>query len=264
MTNKELVLKIRRHVLTMCHDAHSSHVGSCLSCVDILAVLYNDIMSIAPQNPSLDDRDRFIMSKGHASASLYAVLAERGFFPTKDLETFYQNNGLSGHVSHHVLGVDASTGALGHGLSIACGIALAGKQDNKKYKVYTLLSDGDLNEGSTWEAVMFATQQKLDNLIVIVDYNQSQALGQSKDIIGFSRLGDIFKSFGCGTTDIDGHNLDEIKRALNNVPKVYENPTCIIAHTIKGKGVSFCENKTEWHYKSPNDEELKRALEELR
>lgn len=263
MNTKELALKIRQHVLEMTHDAHSSHVGSCLSCADILAVLYNGVLNVKSDNPDWDDRDRFILSKGHACASLYAVLAERGFLPIEQLKTFYQNNGLSGHVSHHVKGIEASTGSLGHGLPIACGMALAGKRDKKDYRVFVLLSDGDLNEGSTWESVMFAKQHKLDNLIVIIDFNQSQALGNSKDILNLNDLASKFRAFGWWVKNINGHDLLSIEKSLKVIPESPYYPTCIIAHTIKGKGISFMESQTKWHYSYPNDAELKQALEEL-
>jgi transketolase len=264
MNDKELATKIRRHVLQMTHDAKCSHIGSALSCADILAVLYNDILRVKPEQPDWEDRDRFILSKGHACSALYAVLAERGFFPINDLNTFYRNDGLSGHVSHYISGVEASTGSLGHGLPIACGMALAGKRDKKDYRVFCLLSDGDLNEGSTWEAIMFAKQHKLDNLVAIVDYNQSQALGDSKNIINLDTISDKFRAFGWWTKKIDGHNLESIRKSLTDIPESIYYPTCIIAHTIKGKGVSFMEAQTKWHYAYPNDEELKKAVEELK
>lgn len=262
MNTKELALKIRQHVLEMTHDAKSSHVGSCLSCADILAVLYNGVLNVKPDNPDWDGRDRFILSKGHSCASLYAVLAERGFFPIEQLKTFYQNDGLSGHVSHHIKGIEASTGSLGHGLPIACGMALAGKREKKDYRVFVLLSDGDLNEGSTWEAIAFASQHKLDNLVVIVDYNKSQALGNSKDILNMDNLSQKFSAFGWWSIDIDGHDLQSLREMLFTLPSEY--PLAIIAHTIKGKGISFMENNLQYHYKFPNDIELKQALEELK
>ncbi len=260
--SEELATEIRRHVLQMCHDAKSSHIGSCLSIADILAVLYSSVLKVNPNQPDWEDRDRFILSKGHACASVYAVLAERGYFTIEQLRTFYQNNGLSGHISHEVAGIDVSTGSLGHGLPIACGMALAGKRDRKNYRVFVLLGDGDLNEGSTWESVMFASQRKLDNLIVIVDYNKSQALGDSKDILNMDNLADKFTSFGWWNVTIDGHNHEKLEKSLTIIPEGF--PYCVIANTIKGKGVSFMQNSVQWHYKHPNDEELKRALEELK
>ncbi len=253
-----LATKIRTHALEMTHKAQSSHIGSCLSIADILAVLYGKVLNVRPEQPDWEGRDRFILSKGHACAILYAVLAECGFFPVKMLDTFYQNGSLLlGHINHYVKGIEASTGSLGHGLSIGCGMALAIKQ-----KVYVLLSDGDCNEGSTWEAVMFASHHHLDNLIAIVDYNQSQALGRTRDILDLKPLAEKWESFGWQVQEIDGHDIYAIKKALLNCQD-YTKPSCIIAHTIKGKGISFMENNIEFHYRYPNDEELRQALKEL-
>jgi len=252
-----LTTKIRTHVLEMTHNAKCSHVGSCLSIADILAVLYGKILNVRPNEPSWEGRDKFVLSKGHACAALYAVLAERGFFPMEWLDKFYQDL-LSGHASHYVPGVDVSTGSLGHGLSIGCGMAMATKS-----KVYALLGDGDCNEGATWEAAMFASQHQLRNLVVIVDYNKLQALGKTKRILNLGSLGNKWASFGWRVIETNGHNLSRIESALKNIPKWTRRPSCIIAHTVKGKGVSFMENKVEWHYKYPNDEELKLALGEL-
>lgn len=243
----ELALKIRRHVIQMTHDAKSSHVGSCLSCADILALLYGGVMK---------QGDKFIMSKGHASAALYAVLAECDYFPLSDLEGFY-NGKLSGHVSHFINGIEASTGSLGHGLSIGCGMALVSKNH-----VYVLLSDGDLNEGSTWEAAMFASYHRLNNLTVIVDYNKLQCSGESRDILNMELLGAKWNTFGFFDNEIDGHNYNQLSVALNM--RLDDRPVCVIAHTIKGKGVSCLENKVESHHKCLNDEELKQAMEELK
>lgn len=267
---EELATKIRVHALRMTHNAQSSHIGSCLSIADILAVLYGGVLNVKPEEPNWENRDRFILSKGHACAVVYAVLAECGFFPLEWLDSFYQNGSeLSGHISHKVSGVEVSTGSLGHGLSIGCGMALAGKRDNKAYRVFVLLSEGDCDEGSTWEAAMFASHHKLDNLVVIIDYNKLQALGQVEDILRLEPLADKWRSFGWSVVEIDGHNYDEIYRALRSVSFIFEpfrfkQPTCIIVHTIKGKGVSFMENQVAWHYKFPNDEELMRALEEIK
>ena len=244
----------------MTNRAKSSHIGSCLSIADILAVLYGEVLNVRPNEPDWEDRDRFILSKDHACAVVYAVLAECGFFPVEQLETFYQNGSLlSGHISHHVAGVEASTGSLGHGLSIGCGMALA-----EKSRVFVLLSDGECDEGSTWEAVMFARQHKLDNLVAIVDYNKLQAMGETKNIIDLNPLVDKWYSFGWAVREIDGNNIEHLKHILKYIPYETGKPNCIIAHTVKGRGVSQMENKTEWHYKYPDDEELKRALEELR
>jgi transketolase len=243
----ELALKIRQHVVRMTHDAKSSHVGSCLSCADILAVLYGGV---------LQKEDKFIMSKGHASAALYATLAECGYFPLSDLEGFY-NGKLSGHVSHFIKGVEASTGSLGHGLSIGCGMALTTKN-----KVYVLLSDGDLNEGSTWEAVMFASQHKLSNLTVIVDYNGFQCTGRTQDIINLKPLSEKWRAFGWFVLNIDGHSYRDLENAFEKFE--IDSPICIITNTIKGKGVIILENTVESHHRYLNNEELKQALGELR
>lgn len=261
----ELAKRIRRHVLEMTHKAQSSHVGSCLSVADILAVLYSGVLNVRPEEPDWDDRDRLILSKGHACAALYAVLAEGGFFPIKDLDMFYQKGSkLAGHVSHEVAGVDVSTGALGHGLSIGCGMAWAAKKDKKLQRIFVILSDGDCDEGSTWEAAMFADQHSLDNLIVIIDYNRLQAMGFARDILDLTPLVDKWSAFGWSTTEIDGHDYGQLNKAFGDWKEwVGYCPRCIIARTIKGKGVGILENKVESHYKYLNDEELKRALEEL-
>ncbi|KKN79333.1 hypothetical protein LCGC14_0341150 [marine sediment metagenome] len=254
---EELARKIREHVLRMTHRAKCSHVGSCLSIADILAVLYSGVLNVKPEQPDWEKRDRFILSKGHACAAVYAVLAECGFFPLEWLDGFYQSGSLlSGHISHQVPGVEASTGSLGQGLSIGCGMALATKQ-----KVFVLLGDGDCNEGSTWEAVMFARQHCLANLVAIVDYNKIQALGKTKDVLDLVSLRAKWLAFGWNTIEVDGHDLLDLVDGLQ--VKVDIQPHCIIAHTIKGKGVSWMENRVEWHYKHPNDEELESALKEL-
>lgn len=262
---RELANKIRVHCLKMTHNAKSSHIGSCLSIADILAVLYGGVLNVKPEYPDWEDRDRFILSKGHACAAVYAVLAECGYFPMEWLDTFYKNGSkLAGHITYGVSGVEVSSGSLGHGLSIGCGMALAGKRDKKNYRVFVLLSDGDLNEGSTWEAIMFAAHHKLDNLVAIVDYNKLQAMGKINNILEMSPVGLKFYSFNWNNISIDGHQYVAIENSLKLIGMEVGKPTCIISHTTKGRGVSFMENKTEWHYKSPNDEELKRALEELK
>lgn len=253
----KLARKIRTHVLKMTNRAKCSHVGSCLSIADILAVLYGEVLNVRPEQPEWKGRDRFILSKGHACAAVYAVLAECGFFPVEWLDRFYQSGSLlSGHTSHYVLGVEVSTGSLGQGLSIGCGMALAIKQN-----VYVLLGDGDCDEGSTWEAAMFASHHNLGNLITIIDYNKMQALGSTESVLDLAPLKEKFLSFGWAVQEIDGHNLKQIELALRSV--VTGKPNCIIAHTVKGKGVSFMQNSVAWHYKYPNDEELRLALREL-
>ncbi len=256
-----LAKQIRIDVLNMTHDAKSAHVGSCLSCADILAVLYGEVMKVNPVDPEWPERDRFILSKGHACAALYSALANRGFFPKSELDNFYKNGSyFTGHANHNVPGVEVSTGALGDGLSIGCGMALA----NPKAKVYVLMGDGDLNEGSTWEAVMFAGHHRLENLIAIVDCNGLQALGNTNSIINQELISDRWKSFGWYGEIVDGHDISQLKSRLQLCYHFENKPTCVIAKTVKGKGVSFFENRVESHYKCPNDEELERALEELK
>lgn len=261
---QELANSIRSHTLKMVHRANASHVGSCLSMADLLAVLYGQILKIDPANPNLPERDRFILSKGHATAILYAVLAERGFFPLEWLDTYCQDGSLlTGHANHHVPGVEVSTGSLGHGLPIGCGMALAGKREGKSYKVYVILSDGEIDEGSNWESILFAPHHHLDNLVVIVDYNKIQSFGTVKEVLDLDPLVDKWKAFRWSVQEVDGHNHQQIEEVLNTVPFEPGKPSVIIAHTTKGKGVSFMENQLAWHYKSPNAEQLSQALSEL-
>ena len=266
VTTSELAARIRRHSVEMTHKANSSHVGSCLSTAELLAVLYGKILCVDPFQPTWPGRDRFILSKGHGCAAFYAVLAETGFFPVERLTTFYQNGScLHGHATHTNLpGVEISTGSLGHGLSIATGMALVAKRDKRSYRVFVMLSDGECDEGSTWEAILFAPQHKLDNLITIVDYNKIQSLGTVKEVMDLEPFADKWRAFGWAVREINGHNLGEIEEALSKVPLEEGRPSCIIAHTIKGKGVSFMENRLLWHYRSPQGEEYEAALAELK
>jgi transketolase len=262
---ESLAWKIRYHSIRMTHLAQSSHVGSALSIADLLAVLYGSILRLRPTEPTWPGRDRFILSKGHACVALYAVLAECGFFPTEWLDTFYRNGSrLAGHATHtDPPGVELSTGSLGHGLSVACGMALAAKRDRRPHRVFALLSDGECDSGSTWESVLFAPHHKLDGLVVVVDYNKLQALGTVKDILDLEPLGDKWRSFGWSVREVDGHNITDIYRALSSVPFTAGRPSCLIAHTTKGKGVSFMENQVLWHYRSPQGEEHQAALHEI-
>jgi len=264
-TYRALAKRIRQHVLRMVHRARSSHVGSSLSIADLLAVLYRDVLRVDPQRPDWPERDRFILSKGHACAAVYAALAERGFFPVDWLNTYYQDGShLAGHITHRgVPGVEVSTGSLGHGLSIAAGMALAGKHENQPYRVFALLSDGECDEGSTWEAIMFAAQHKFDNLAVIVDYNRVQALGHVEDVIELEPFLQKIEAFGWTVREIDGHNYEQIESTLSNLPLEKGKPSFIIARTTKGKGVSWMENTVSCHYGAVNDEELAKALAEL-
>lgn len=266
MTSEQLAWKIRRHGVEMTHLSGGSHIGSVMSVADLMAVLYNDIANVDPKNPKMPNRDRVILSKGHAGASVYAALAERGFFDTEELKTHYQNGSrLSGHVSHKgVPGVEFSTGSLGHGLPVAAGMAMAAKKDNKEHKIFVILGDGECDEGSVWEAALVAHHYELDNLIAIVDHNKMQSLDFCENTIKLSPFADKWKSFGWNVLDIDGHNHDELRKAFLSAKENKGTPTVIIANTIKGKGISFMENDILWHYRFPHDgEEYDGCLKEL-
>lgn len=259
-----LATRIRAHALKMTHRARSSHIGGSLSIADLLAVLYGRVLRVEPSRPDWPDRDRLIVSKGHAAAAVYAALAERGFFPTDWLDTYYLDGShLAGHITRGVPGVEVSTGSLGHGLSIGCGMALAGNRDKMPYRVFVLLSDGECDEGSTWEAALFAPHHHLDNIIAIVDYNKIQSFGTVKEVLDLEPLGNKWQTFGWAVREIDGHDFRQIEESLLSVPFKPERPSCIIAHTVKGKGISFMENQLAWHYMPPNDDELRQALVEL-
>ena len=261
---KVLATRIRAYALRMTHRARSSHIGGSLSIADLLAILYGGVLRVDPSRPDWPDRDRFILSKGHAAAAIYATLAERGFFPMEWLHTYYRNGShLAGHITHGVPGVEASTGSLGHGLSIGCGMALAGRREEHPSRVFVLLSDGECDEGSTWEAALFAPHHRLDNLVAIVDYNKIQSFGKVKEVLDLDPLADKWRAFGWATKEINGHNFEQIEKVLISVPFEPGRPSCIIAHTVKGKGVSFMENQLAWHYMPPNDDELRQALVEL-
>lgn len=262
---KALATRIRVNALRMVHRARSSHIGGCLSVADLLAVLYGGVLRVEPSRPDWPDRDRFILSKGHAAAAIYAVLAERDFFPMDWLDTFYLDGShLPGHITYGVPGVEVSAGSLGHGLSIGCGMALVGKRERESYRIFVLLSDGECDEGSTWEAALFAPHHHLDNIVAIVDYNKIQSFGTVKEVLGLEPLADKWQTFGWAVHEIDGHDPGQIEEVLLSVPFEEERPSCIIAHTVKGKGVSFMENKLAWHYLPPSDDELRQALLELR
>jgi transketolase len=236
-----------------------------LSMAELLSVLYERILRVDPANPRWPDRDRFILSKGHAGAAVYAVLAEKGFFPKEWLmSSYYCDNGkLMGHISNHVPGVEISTGSLGHGLPVAVGMSLAARHARKKHRIFCLMSDGDCDEGSTWEAVLFAGHHHLDNLIAIVDYNKTQALGFVKDVLDLEPLAEKISAFGWSVREVDGHSCEEIESTLKQVPFESGKPSWVIAHTVKGKGVSYLENTIGSHYDHINDEQLTQALQEL-
>jgi transketolase len=232
---------------------------------DLLAVLYGAVLRLDPARPDWEDRDRFVLRKGHAAAAVYAALAERGFFPLDWLDTYGQDGTrLAGHVSHHgVPGVEVSTGSLGHGLSYACGMALAGRRDARPYRVFALLSDGECDEGSTWEAALFAPHHRLDNLVALVDYNKIQSFGSVPEVLDLEPLADKWRAFGWAVRQADGHDLAAVLAALRAVPFEPGQPSALIAHTVKGKGVSFMEGRLEWHYRSPDAGQFGQALAEL-
>lgn len=260
---EKIANKIRKRILEIIYKTRSPHIGPSFSIVEILVALYFKFLKISQEKPFDPDRDRFILSKGHGCPALYAVLSEKGFISKEDIEGFAVNNGvLEQHPSIDLSrGIEVSTGSLGHGLSIGTGMALAGRIDNKNYKVCVLLSDGELNEGSVWEAIMFGGHHKFNNLVACVDYNKIQALGCTRDIIDLEPLSEKWKSFGWAVQEVDGHNFEQIFKALNSLSS--KNPNVIILHTVKGKGVSFMENQLLWHYRAPDKKEYNLALREL-
>jgi transketolase len=265
MATSELALRIRKHAVRMTNLGGSSHVGSVLSMADIVAVLYGAVLRVDPRKPEWPERDRFILSKGHAGAGIYAALAESGFFSTDLLDKHCADGSvLSGHVSHRgVPGVELSTGSLGHGLSIGAGVAYGAKLDNAAHRAFVLLSDGECDEGSTWEAAMFASHHKLDNLVAIIDYNKIQSLGPVDETLALEPFADKWKAFGWTCVEVDGHDHGSLYATLSAVPRVAGKPTCVIAHTTKGKGVSFMERSVLWHYRTPRGSEYDEALNEL-
>jgi len=255
---------IRLRTLDMIGRARSSHVGGAFSMAEILAVLYGGVMRVDPARPDWPARDRFILSKGHATVAVYAALAERGFLDEAAVRSFYQNGTtLAGHITAGVPGVEVSTGSLGHGLSIACGMALASLRDGSPYRVFAVLSDGECDEGSTWEAALFAPGHALDTLTVVVDYNKIQSLGHVKDILPLEPFADKWRAFGWETREVDGHDPAALDAVLRPAPLTPGRPTCVIAHTVKGKGVSFMEDRLIWHYRPPSPEEIAAARAEI-
>ena len=263
---KDFAKAIRRTAVQLAYNTNTSHTGGTMSQADILAVLYSGIMNVTPQTLNDSKRDRFIESKGHCCASYYAALALKGFMNYDELMEQYCKNGSQyfEHVSHKLSGVEVSTGSLGHGLPIACGMAIGAKKTHHNNNVYIIVGDGEINEGSNWESFMFAAQNKLDNLCVIIDKNKMQALGFTKDVLCLDPLADKLKAFQWNVLDIDGHDIDQLLGAFGNFKKTKDKPTAIIANTIKGKGVSYMENNLKFHYSAPNAEEFKIAMEELR
>lgn len=264
-SSQELAKEVRNHSLKMVHRSKGSHIGSALSIADIVSVLYFDILEIDPTNYNNSERDIFILSKGHACVSLYSVLGLKGFFDLEELKTYGQNGSpFMNHISHKVPGVEFSTGSLGHGVPFALGKALGIKIRNSKNKVFVVVGDGELDEGSNWEAILFAAHNNISNLTIIVDYNNLQSLTTVDKTMGLEPLTDKFKAFGCNVFECDGHNHEQLRDVLNKIESIHEKPSVVICKTVKGKGVSFMENEVKWHYKNPNDAELEQALNEIK
>jgi len=266
MTDHDLTLKsvrLRRQLLEVIVGAGAGHTGGGLSCLDILNVLYNRVLKVSPETFSDPHRDRYIQSKGHSVEALYVVLADRGFFPAANLETVcHYKSDYVGHPTRHVPGIEMNTGALGHGLPICLGMALAGKMDDAPYRVFTLLGDGELAEGSNWEAALGASHYKLDNLVAILDHNSLQITGRTRDVMSNEPLEDKWRAFGWTVRTVNGHDYSELTKALTDPPEP-GRPTFVIANTVKGRGVSFMENVAKWHHGVPKEEEMKQALAEL-
>jgi len=264
MTSPFLASRIRAETLKMVARAKASHVGGALSMADLLAVLYTEVLRVRPDDPGWPERDRFILSKGHSCSGLYAALALRGFFPVEELSTYGADaSRLMAHVSHKVPGVEFSTGSLGHGLPFGCGKALAARRRGWGWRTFVLLSDGELDEGSNWEALLFAPQHGLDNLVAIIDYNKIQSLGSVEEVMELHPLADKLRAFRWAVREVDGHDHGQVAKALGEVPWDPGRPSCLIAHTVKGKGVDFMENSLAWHYRSPGEAELAQALGQL-
>ena len=260
----QLSVAVRRDVLCMVHRAKASHVGSCFSIIDIVAVLYGEVMRIDPMDPAAPGRDRFVLSKGHAAAAVYATLANVGIVPRADLDTYGADlSPYMTHASHKIPGIEFSSGSLGHGLPFGVGKALAAKRMDRPWRVFVMLSDGEMDEGSNWEALMFASHHRLDNLIAIVDYNKLQSLTTVALTLVLEPLVDKFVAFGWVVHEVDGHDHAALREHLATAPWQTGKPSLLLAHTVKGKGVSFMENKVEWHYRSPDDTLLATALAEL-
>lgn len=266
MTDHELQLKavaLRRSMLRLIFNAGAGHTGGGLSCLDILNVLYNRILRVSPQTVRDPQRDRYVQSKGHSVEALYVVLADRGFFPVSDLETVgHYQSPYVGHPTRHIPGIEMNTGALGHGLSICVGMALAGKLDAAPYRVFTLLGDGELAEGSNWEAALAAAHYDLDNLTAIIDHNTLQITGHTRDVMSNAPLEEKWRAFGWSVKVVNGHDYAALSEALSR-PAESGKPACVIANTVKGKGVSFMEDVARWHHGVPSESELKQALAEL-
>ena len=263
-TAVDFARRLRAHTLRMVHRANSSHVGSCFSMADILSVLYTDTLHVDPAQPAMPGRDRFILSKGHAAAGVYAALALRGFIPEADLDSYgADGSAFMAHISHKVPGVEFSTGSLGHGLPFAVGKAMAAKKSGAAWRVFAVLGDGEMDEGSVWEALMFSAHHKLDNLVAIIDCNNLQSLTTVEATLNIEPLADKIRAFGGVPVEVDGHDHRALLELFDRIPFEAGKPSIVIARTVKGKGVSYMENKVEWHYRSPDAELLAQALREV-
>jgi transketolase len=267
MTVSELTkksIKYRKNILKYIFHANAGHTGGSLSCIDILNVLYNHVMNVSPENFKSPDRDRYIQSKGHSVEALYVVLADKGFFPESDLETLCKyGSHYIGHPTKKVNGVEQNTGALGHGLPICAGTALSAKLDNKSFRVFTLLGDGELPEGSNWEAALTASHYKLDNLCAVIDNNKLQITGPTSEVCNTEPIDKKFESFGWSVRHVDGHDYDALIQTFDALPFEKGKPSLVIAHTTKGKGISYMENNVKWHHGVPNEKQFEEALSEL-
>ncbi len=262
---REIAKRIRKRTIELIHRTKSPHIGPSLSIVEILTALYFGRLNVSPDEPMNPDRDRFILSKGHACPSFYITLEERGFLSKEDIKGFGVNDGvLEHHPSLNVeKGVEVTSGSLGHGLALAAGMGIAAKHDKKSYTIFVLMGDGEMNEGSVWESIMFTAHHRLDNVTAVIDHNKMQALGKTRDVINLEPLSAKLSSFGWNVIEIDGHDFEDIYGGFEQAEREKNKPSAIIAHTVKGKGVKFMENELLWHYRPPDDEELKKAMDEL-
>jgi transketolase len=263
---QEIASEIRGRIISNSHKTKTPHLGSCLSCVDILVAVYFHSLRIDPAKPRDPDRDRFILSKGHGAAALFQVLAMKGFYPESMLDSYGEDGGIFAEhppTPDHLAGIEAATGSLGHGLPIGLGMALSARIQKQNYRVVALLSDGECNEGSVWEAAMMSAAQKVDNLMVVVDFNKWQATGRSEEILALTPLADKWRAFGWDTYEIDGNDMGQLVDVLTKEKNSEGKPIAVIAHTVKGKGVSFMEDDNNWHYRIPSAEELVSAHKEL-
>ena len=267
MNNLELqkiANEVRKGIVTAVHSAKAGHPGGSLSAADMFTYLYFEELNVDPKNPDMEDRDRFVLSKGHTAPGLYSALAQRGFFPVEDLKTLrHLGSYLQGHPCIHIPGVDMSSGSLGQGISVAVGMAMGAKLDNKDFRVYTLLGDGEIEEGQVWEAAMFAGHRKLDNLVVIVDNNNLQIDGKIDEVCSPYPIDKKFEAFNFHVINIDAHDFDQIRNAMKEARQTKGMPTCIVMHSLKGKGVSYMEDNADWHGKAPNDAEFAQAMADL-